>query len=356
MIALRNYIEIVHPLFPVLDVEVLKRSILESYTPAQLPSFTRTPYEKRLYRARNMLVLAFGAQVVAGEGDVECPCDVACVWSEVFKEHALAIMEDENALPGGADSIKLWVVYAAFSRSYGNRGGECQVSMLRYKPRRRDETLKPTHCTCFNIVFAAPDELTAMSNAARLITRMGLHRSGAHDLVAGHAHDYRILFAVSFYLEKWACLCHGAPTTLVWNTEADDIAAGLPEVSRRQTVTDDAVPHPSSITLVPAPTVCWHAAFHTPGRLMDDVQSLFESMLSRTEQTNLSLAFDLHERLLEFRASLEEDYDAFEQMNSQLTEYLRHRDRQTIFLQITVYGLYLQLRMLVLPAMLEQIT
>jgi hypothetical protein len=72
----------------------------------------------------------------------------------------------------------------------------------------------------------------AISTAARLITRMGLHRRGAHGLGGSPVHDYRMLFAVSFYTEKWACLGYGAPTTLIWSPEADDIAEGLPEVSR----------------------------------------------------------------------------------------------------------------------------
>jgi hypothetical protein len=76
----------------------------------------------------------------------------------------------------------------------------------------------------------------AMSTAARLITRMGLHRRGAHELVGSHVHSYRMLFAVSFYTEKWACLCYGAPTTLIWSAEADEIAEGLPEVSCRECV------------------------------------------------------------------------------------------------------------------------
>jgi hypothetical protein len=65
---------------------------------------------------------------------------------------------------------------------------------------------------------------------------MGLHQRGAHELVGSYVHSYRMLFAVSFYTEKWACLCYGAPTTLIWSAEADDIAEGLPEVSRRECI------------------------------------------------------------------------------------------------------------------------
>jgi hypothetical protein len=92
------------------------------------------------------------------------------------------------------------------------------------------------------------------------------------------------------------------------------------------------------------------------GRLMDDVQSLFESISTRTVESSLSYTLDLHDRLLKFRATLEKEYDAFEQMDSRLAEHFRSRDVQTIFVQFTVYGLYLQLRMLVLLPMLEHTT
>jgi len=121
---LENYIEIIHPLFPILDIDVLKRSILELYSLARLPSSSRQTSETRLERARNMLVLGFGAQVVAGDGDYDCPRDVARVWSEVLQQHALEIMKGHDAFGGDADLIKLWVIYAAYSRSYGNSGGE----------------------------------------------------------------------------------------------------------------------------------------------------------------------------------------------------------------------------------------
>jgi hypothetical protein len=124
---LQNYIEIIHPLFPILDIDALKQSILETYSLARLPSSSRQGNESRLDRARNMLVLAFGAQVIAGDGDHDCPRDVARVWSEVIQQHALEIMKAESAFTGGADLIKLWIIYAAYSRSYGKSGGEFRV-------------------------------------------------------------------------------------------------------------------------------------------------------------------------------------------------------------------------------------
>jgi len=88
----------------------------------------------------------------------------------------------------------------------------------------------------------------AMSTAARLITRMGLHRRGAHELGGSPVLDYRMLFVVSFYTEKWACLCYGAPTTLIWSGEADNILEGLPEVSRREYIDERSPESPSLAT------------------------------------------------------------------------------------------------------------
>jgi hypothetical protein len=79
-----------------------------------------------------MLVLAFGAQVIAGDGDHDCPRDVARVWSEVLQQHALGIMKGQSAYAGGADLIKLWIVYAAYSRSYGKSRGELEVYSIAY--------------------------------------------------------------------------------------------------------------------------------------------------------------------------------------------------------------------------------
>jgi hypothetical protein len=92
------------------------------------------------------------------------------------------------------------------------------------------------------------------------------------------------------------------------------------------------------------------------GRLMDDVQTLFESMVSTDKQTTFSRAAILHDRLLQFRSTLDDDYDVFEQMDTKFANHLRERTPETVFVRITVYGLYLQLRMLVSLPMLEQAT
>jgi hypothetical protein len=66
-----------------------------------------------------------------------------------------------------------------------------------------------------------------MNAAARTLTRMGLHRKGAHETTQDKVNDLRMLFAVCFYSEKWACLCHGSPSSLSWKHEASEIAAGI---------------------------------------------------------------------------------------------------------------------------------
>lgn len=92
------------------------------------------------------------------------------------------------------------------------------------------------------------------------------------------------------------------------------------------------------------------------GRLMDDTQTLFESMTSEDKQSTFGRAAKLRDRLLQFRSTLDGEYDVFEQMDSKFANHLRERSAQTVFVQITVYGLYLQLRMLVSLPMLEHAT
>jgi hypothetical protein len=114
----RNYAEILHPVCPVLDLSGLIESIMADY------SGTR-PLVDRIERARTMLVLAFGAQLVSSDGDVECPKDVAAVWSETLRRSALVIMHDWQELHGGTvDLIRLWILDAAFSRSQGDMRGQ----------------------------------------------------------------------------------------------------------------------------------------------------------------------------------------------------------------------------------------
>jgi hypothetical protein len=67
------------------------------------------------------------------------------------------------------------------------------------------------------------------------------------------------------------------------------------------------------------------------GRLMDDIQTFFESMASTDKQTTLSRALKLHHRLMQFRSALGRDHDAFEQMDSKLANHLRDRSAQAIF-------------------------
>lgn len=62
---------------------------------------------------------------------------------------------------------------------------------------------------------------------------MGLHKRGTYEFEAAQANDYRTVFAVCFYSEKWACLCHGNPSTLTWGADAQQIVAGMNEASER---------------------------------------------------------------------------------------------------------------------------
>jgi hypothetical protein len=104
---LNNYINIVHPIFPALGTDELCRSISKAYTPGRLLSSTHTLDNNRHDGARDMLVLAFGVQVVAGDGDDECPRGFAWVRSEVFMQHALGIRKEQKVFQGGAGLIRI---------------------------------------------------------------------------------------------------------------------------------------------------------------------------------------------------------------------------------------------------------
>lgn len=133
---LNAYAKVIHPLFPVLDLSEISRSIGASFDGSVSTPERRfpSPHAPRVERARDMLVLAFGAQVIGGDGDAECPRDVAVVWSETLRRSAHAIMKDVDGFEGGVELIRLWIVYAEFSRSYGNSGGEFEpLPMIRIR-------------------------------------------------------------------------------------------------------------------------------------------------------------------------------------------------------------------------------
>lgn len=76
------------------------------------------------------MVLAFGAQIEGGDGDAQCHKDVARAWSEVLKKKAKEIMLEHGQGKGGVDLVNLWVIMAAFSRSYGSSDGESRITRI----------------------------------------------------------------------------------------------------------------------------------------------------------------------------------------------------------------------------------
>ncbi|KAG7528392.1 hypothetical protein FFLO_06183 [Filobasidium floriforme] len=152
-------------IFPVLDLVAIERSIGASFDTSRPGA--RRPFpdiaSPRVERARDMLVLAFGAQVISGDGDADCPKDIAVVWSETLFRAAYGIMNDMGAFEGGVDLIRSWIIYAEFSLSHGNSGAEFET----------------------------------MNTAARSITRMGLHKRGTYEFDVAEVNDYRTVFANS---------------------------------------------------------------------------------------------------------------------------------------------------------------
>lgn len=135
------YKTVIHPLFPVLAIDTIRQSIHDAYTlgitdpqPRKLSALAHQSHS--LERARDLMVMAFGAQIEGGDGDAECHKDVARAWSEILKRKARNIMLEHGQGKGGVDLVNLWVIMAAYSRSYGNSDGGFRQSFSKNKISR----------------------------------------------------------------------------------------------------------------------------------------------------------------------------------------------------------------------------
>jgi hypothetical protein len=90
--------------------------------------------------------------------------------------------------------------------------------------------------------------------------------------------------------------------------------------------------------------------------MMEDVQENFEAMLKHGVYAALKRVAELHDQLSQFRHNLDDRYDSYGKMGDSLRLHLREQDPGTIFKQMTVYGLFLQVKALALMPMLEQAT
>jgi hypothetical protein len=89
------------------------------------------------------------------------------------------------------------------------------------------------------------------------------------------------------------------------------------------------------------------------GRLMDATQDLFDDLPVMSMAKGISQASVLHSRIVAFRTSLDPRYDVFEDFDQDLSGVIAGKTTQDTFVQITIYGLYLQLKTLALLPMLQ---
>lgn len=89
------------------------------------------------------------------------------------------------------------------------------------------------------------------------------------------------------------------------------------------------------------------------GRLMDATQDLFDDLPVMSMAKGISQAMALHSRIIAFRRSLDHHYDVFEKFDQDLSGVTAGKTMQDTFAQITIYGLFLQLKILALLPMLQ---
>jgi hypothetical protein len=89
---------------------------------------------------------------------------------------------------------------------------------------------------------------------------------------------------------------------------------------------------------------------------MDAAQDLFDDLPNVSMGQGLFQAQGLHSKLIAFRESLDHRYDAFSLSNAHPDTAAHETTTKDTFLQLTIYGLYLQLKILVLLPWLQVAT
>lgn len=113
----------VHPLWPILDLEQVRESIAGAYSggvdyrPSELKS--TPPVTRNLEKARDLIVIALGAAIEGGDGDGFLPKDVAQRWSLSLSARARKILLDHTVSHGNVDSVKLWLLLTVHMLNIG---------------------------------------------------------------------------------------------------------------------------------------------------------------------------------------------------------------------------------------------
>ncbi|KAJ9124145.1 hypothetical protein QFC22_000942 [Naganishia vaughanmartiniae] len=118
----RAYVVTIHTLYPVMDIDEVRGSISVAYAGGvdYRPDEGPRPSDlvRNLHKARNLMVLALGAQIEGGDGDAHCPKDIARAWSTNLADRAHKLLL-ETRDSGGVDAIRLWILYTVYLGNYG---------------------------------------------------------------------------------------------------------------------------------------------------------------------------------------------------------------------------------------------
>ncbi len=123
-----SYCTILHPVWPILDLEEVRRSIAAAYaggvTYGISPQVTPSETARQLATARNLIVLALGARIEGGDGDAHCPKDVAKNWALVLAERSKAILLQHGLVSVSVEASKLWLLHSLDMTNHGYADGE----------------------------------------------------------------------------------------------------------------------------------------------------------------------------------------------------------------------------------------
>lgn len=117
-----------YPLVPIFDLHEVSTSIKEAYlgaNPFEIVQHPDLSLERIFKRCRNLLVLAIGAQIEAGDGDAQLPRQVAGTWSRALfakAEKILTSLVVKNA--PSAYMVKSWLLVARYYEHAGLIEGE----------------------------------------------------------------------------------------------------------------------------------------------------------------------------------------------------------------------------------------
>lgn len=299
---LHAYSVIIHPIFPILRLEEVRQSVQDAYTfgKGDYMHEDRNSVQRAssLDRARDLLVLAFGAQVEGGDGDAHCHKEVARAWSRTLHQKAKGYLYSHKHNSSELDLVKIWIIFAAYSRSYGNTN----------------------------------EELCAINQAARLSVNFGLHREAIYRLSFAEEKGLRSTFWVCYHMEKWSSLCHGLPSHLVRTAELDSAAASPIEHRYR---------------LAPLADL---------GHLMHQVELMYDGMSDISIHAGLAKAVELHDKILRFRSRLPHEFDDFANVEGSGSIDLDTDEGELAIIRFNMCGMYYQIKILALLPLLSLAT